>query len=76
MQDNIVLEPIIAAPVHRLAAGPASPTMCVLAQVNEGGYQQRIVGQWGDLPAALAWLEEWDMKRQGWRWTELPPVMS
>lgn len=61
MKDNIVLEPLepmIAVPVRRLAAEPASPIMRVLAQVDEGGYRQRIVGRLSDLPPTLAWLEE------------------
>ncbi|QLG12188.1 hypothetical protein HLB42_16410 [Deinococcus sp. D7000] len=59
MKNNIVPEPMILVPVRRLPVEPASPQLRVLAQMDEGGYRQRVVGRLSDLPATLAWLEEW-----------------
>lgn len=55
---------MILVPVRRLPVEPASPELRVLAQVDEGGYQRRIVGRLSDLPATLAWLEERGAERQ------------
>ncbi|GAA5513123.1 hypothetical protein Dcar01_01849 [Deinococcus carri] len=49
---NIPPEPTIA--VQCLAVEPASPELRVLAEVNEDGYRQRIVGRASDLPTTLA----------------------
>ncbi|MBB6017451.1 hypothetical protein ACFP9V_18495 [Deinococcus radiopugnans] len=65
MKNNILFELTIAVPVRRMPVEPASPEPRVLAQVDEGGYQQQVVGRASDLPATLAWLEEQAMQRSG-----------
>lgn len=66
LNRNLKLEPVVAVPVRALPVEPPQPEPLVLAQVDEDGYRQRIVGRASDLPATLAWLEERGAGRQHW----------
>ncbi|WP_216319276.1 hypothetical protein [Deinococcus aestuarii] len=55
---NLVLDPTVAVPVHRLPAEPAARENRVLTRALVNGETWVIKGKASDLPTTLEWLGE------------------